>query len=38
MGRGALTPMRALLAGPVLEDVQADVVVWEIPERYFVLP
>jgi alginate O-acetyltransferase complex protein AlgJ len=37
-GQGALAPMRALLAGTVLEEVQADVVVWEIPERYFVLP
>ena len=37
-GQGPLAPMRALLAGPVLEDVRADVVVWEIPERYFMLP
>jgi alginate O-acetyltransferase complex protein AlgJ len=37
-GQGALAPMRALLAGSVLEEVQADVVVWEIPERYFTLP
>jgi len=37
-GQGALAPMRELLASPVLEEVQADVVVWEIPERYFVLP
>jgi alginate O-acetyltransferase complex protein AlgJ len=34
-GQGSLAPMRALLQGSVLEDVQADVVVWEIPERYF---
>lgn len=37
-GQGALAPMRKLLAGPVLADVQAKVVVWEIPERYFTLP
>jgi alginate O-acetyltransferase complex protein AlgJ len=37
-GQGALAPMRALLAGLVLEEVQAALVVWEIPERYFVLP
>jgi alginate O-acetyltransferase complex protein AlgJ len=37
-GQGALSPMRKLLQGPVLQDVQADVVVWEIPERYFTLP
>lgn len=37
-GQGALVPMRALLDSPTLEEVQADVVVWEIPERYFVLP
>jgi alginate O-acetyltransferase complex protein AlgJ len=37
-GRGALAPMRELLAGRVPEEVRADVVVWEIPERYFVLP
>ncbi len=37
-GQGALAPMRALLAGTVLENVQADVVLWEIPERYFLLP
>jgi alginate O-acetyltransferase complex protein AlgJ len=37
-GQGPLAPMRALLAGSVLEEVRADVVVWEIPERYFVLP
>jgi len=36
-GQGSLAPMRALLQGSVLEDVQADVVVWEIPERYFTL-
>jgi alginate O-acetyltransferase complex protein AlgJ len=34
-GQGPLSPLRALLPGSVLEDVQADVVVWEIPERYF---
>jgi alginate O-acetyltransferase complex protein AlgJ len=37
-GQGALAPMRKLLSGPVLEQIQADVVVWEIPERYFLLP
>jgi alginate O-acetyltransferase complex protein AlgJ len=37
-GQGPLAPMRALLAGSVLEEVRAEVVVWEIPERYFVLP
>jgi alginate O-acetyltransferase complex protein AlgJ len=37
-GQGALAPMRDLLAGPVLEEVRADGVVWEIPERYFTLP
>jgi alginate O-acetyltransferase complex protein AlgJ len=37
-GRGALAPMKALLSGTVPEEVGADVVVWEIPERYFVLP
>ena len=34
-GQGALQPLRALLAGPVLADVRAQVVIWEIPERYF---
>ena len=34
-GQGALAPMRALLSGTVLEEVQADLVIWEIPERYF---
>jgi len=34
-GQGSLAPMRTLLQGSALEDVQADVVVWEIPERYF---
>jgi alginate O-acetyltransferase complex protein AlgJ len=37
-GQGPLAPMRALLAGPVLEEIGAKVVIWEIPERYFVLP
>ncbi len=37
-GQGPLAPMRALLAGAVLEEVRAKVVVWEIPERYFRLP
>ena len=37
-GQGALVPMRKLLESPVLADVQAKVVVWEIPERYFTLP
>jgi alginate O-acetyltransferase complex protein AlgJ len=37
-GQGPLAPMRDLLAGTVLEEVRADVVVWEIPERYFRLP
>ncbi len=37
-GLGPLAPMRDLLAGPVLKEVRADVVVWEIPERYFRLP
>ena len=37
-GRGPFVPMEALLEGPVLADLQADVVVWEIPERYFQPP
>ena len=37
-GQGALAPMKTLLSGTVLEEVGADVVVWEIPERYFALP
>ena len=37
-GQGALAPMTKLLGSPVLADVQARVVVWEIPERYFALP
>ena len=36
-GQGSLAPMRTLLQGSALEDVQADVLVWEIPERYFTL-
>jgi len=35
-GQGPLAPMRALLAGEVPEEGGAEVVVWEIPERYFV--
>ncbi|MBN1835516.1 MAG: hypothetical protein JW820_06670, partial [Spirochaetales bacterium] len=37
-GQGPLVPMQALLQGAVLSDVQADVVIWEIPERYFHSP
>jgi alginate O-acetyltransferase complex protein AlgJ len=37
-GQGPLAPMQDLLDGPVIEQVRADVVVWEIPERYFRLP
>jgi alginate O-acetyltransferase complex protein AlgJ len=37
-GLGPLAPMRDLLDSRVLEEVRADVVVWEIPERYFLLP
>jgi alginate O-acetyltransferase complex protein AlgJ len=37
-GRGPFAPMRDLLEGTVLEDVGADVVIWEIPERYFNFP
>jgi alginate O-acetyltransferase complex protein AlgJ len=38
LGQGALSPMRKLLQGSVLAEVQGKVVVWEIPERYFTLP
>ena len=37
-GRGPFLPMQALLEGSVLADVRPDVVVWEIPERYFEAP
>jgi alginate O-acetyltransferase complex protein AlgJ len=37
-GRGPFLPMRDLLEGTVLEDVGADLVIWEIPERYFNFP
>jgi alginate O-acetyltransferase complex protein AlgJ len=37
-GRGPFEPMRKLLESDVLADVRADVVIWEIPERYFLLP
>ena len=37
-GRGPFVPMQTLLEGTVLADVRADVVVWEIPERYFQAP
>jgi alginate O-acetyltransferase complex protein AlgJ len=37
-GRGPFLLIQDLLEGPVLDDVQADVVIWEIPERYFEFP
>jgi alginate O-acetyltransferase complex protein AlgJ len=37
-GRGPFEPMQELLGSGVLADVQADVVIWEIPERYFLSP
>ncbi|MBN2551359.1 MAG: hypothetical protein JXB06_01260 [Spirochaetales bacterium] len=37
-GLGPFQPMQSLLDSPVLEDVGARVVVWEIPERYFLFP
>jgi alginate O-acetyltransferase complex protein AlgJ len=37
-GRGPFEPMQELLGNGVLADVQADVVIWEIPERYFLFP
>ncbi len=34
-GRGPFAPMRDYLSGTVIEEVPPEVVIWEIPERYF---
>ena len=34
-GRGPFAPMRDYLGGTVIDEVPPDVVIWEIPERYF---
>ncbi|TVQ96874.1 MAG: alginate O-acetyltransferase [Spirochaetaceae bacterium] len=34
-GRGPFAPMRDYLSGTVIDEVPPDVVIWEIPERYF---
>jgi alginate O-acetyltransferase complex protein AlgJ len=36
-GQGPFRPMNDLLEGPTLGDVHADLVIWEIPERYLPL-
>lgn len=33
-GRGPFDPMRDLLSGSALTDIQPRIVIWEIPERY----
>ena len=34
VGEGPFDPMRELLSGTIIEEVAAQVVIWEIPERY----